>query len=108
MRRGDLYRVHKPAGDPKEYRVFVVVSRQDLIDSRHSTVVCARVYTSGQGLVTQVPIGIDEGMKHDSWITCDDLASLPKSGLTNFVASLSPSKIRELDQALAVALGLLP
>ena len=31
MKRGELYRVHKPGGDPKQYRVFVVVSRQVLI-----------------------------------------------------------------------------
>jgi mRNA interferase MazF len=105
MRRGDLYRVHKPAGDPKQFRVFVVISRQALIDSSFSTVICARVYTRGSGLATQVPIGEDEGLKHPSWIMCDDLASLRKSDLTNFIGSLSSSKVRELDQALAVAVG---
>jgi mRNA interferase MazF len=106
MRRGDLYRVHKPAGDPKQFRVFVVISRQALIDSSFSTVICARVYTRGSGLATQVPIGEDEGLKHPSWIMCDDLASLRKSDLTNFIGSLSSSKVRELDQALAVAVGI--
>ena len=33
MRRGELYRVRRPPGDPKPARVFVVVSRQPLIDS---------------------------------------------------------------------------
>jgi len=33
MRRGEIYRVHKPEEDPKRYRGFVVVSRQTLIDS---------------------------------------------------------------------------
>jgi mRNA interferase MazF len=105
MRRGDLYRVHRPAVDPKHFRVFVVISRQALIDSSFSTVICARVYTRGSGLATQVPIGEDEGLKHPSWIMCDDLASLRKSDLTNFIGSLSSSKVRELDQALAVAVG---
>jgi mRNA interferase MazF len=69
-------------------------------------VICARVYTRGSGLATQVPIGEDEGLKHPSWIMCDDLASLRKSDLTNFIGSLSSSKVRELDQALAVAVGI--
>ena len=42
MRRGDLYRVSRPsARDPKKYRIFVVASRQVLIDSKFSTVICA-------------------------------------------------------------------
>jgi mRNA interferase MazF len=106
MRRGDLYRAYKPAGDPKEFRVFVVVSRQALIDSRFSTVICARVYTRGQDLGTQVAVGPDEGLKHPSWIMCDDLASMRKSDLTQFIGSLSRSKLAELNRALVVALDL--
>ena len=44
MRRGELYRVAKPAADPKRSRVFVIVSRQVLLESNFSTVVCAPVY----------------------------------------------------------------
>ena len=40
MNRGELYRVtHPSAHDPKKYRVFVIVSRQTLIDSRFSSVI---------------------------------------------------------------------
>ena len=106
MRRGELYRVYRRATDTREFRVFVLVSRQALIDSRFSTVVCAPVYSRGTALLTQVPIGINEGLKHDSWITCDDLKGVRKSDLTQFIGSLSPSKIRELDRALAIAVGL--
>ena len=89
MRRGELYRVKRPAArDPKKFRVFVVVSRQVLIDSRFSTVVCAPVYTAYEGLTTQVPIGPDEGVKHDSSMHCDELVSLPKSVLTHFIGNL--------------------
>jgi mRNA interferase MazF len=106
MKRGDLYRVPRPAGDDKDFRLFVVVSRQALIDSRFPTLVCARVYTRAEGLSTQVPVGIGEGLKHSSWILCDDLASLRKSQLTHFIGSLSYSKLKELDQALAIAIGI--
>lgn len=106
MRRGELYRVRKPGGDPKQQRTFAIVSRQVLIDSRFSTVICAPVYTHGEGLSTQVAVGPLEGLKHPSWIMCDNLASLRKADLTHYVGSLSPAKRRELDEALAVALGL--
>ncbi|HEY6321937.1 MAG TPA: type II toxin-antitoxin system PemK/MazF family toxin [Thermoanaerobaculia bacterium] len=75
MRRGDLYRVkHPTATDPRRQRVFVVVSRQALIDSSFSTVVCAPVYSRRDGLATQVDVGIDQGLKHESSVHCDELA----------------------------------
>ena len=107
MRRGEFYRVRRPSSrDPKKFRVFVIVSRQILIDSRFSTVICAPVYTAYQGLSTQVAVGIDEGLKHDSGIHCDELISLPKAMLTNYVGKLSPKKIELLERALKIALQL--
>lgn len=107
MKRGELYRVtHPSTRDPKKSRVFVVVSRQVLIDSRFSTVICAPIYSVHDGLSTQVLVGIDEGLKHDSSIHCDELVSIPKSALTNFVGKLSPQKIEALNGALRIALDI--
>lgn len=106
MKRGELYRVFKPGGDTKLYRTFVVVSRQTLIDSKFPSLVCAPVMTVGQGLASQVAIGIEEGMKHESWIHCDDLRSIQKNMLTQWIGTLSPAKMRKLDYALTVALDL--
>jgi len=105
MKRGDIYRAHKPEGDPRRHRVCVVVSRQALIDSNYSTVVCAPVFTNGDGISTQVAVGVDEGLKHDSWIMCDNLRSLRKTDLTQFVGTISGTKLAELDSALRIALG---
>jgi mRNA interferase MazF len=107
MRRGDIYLVRKPtAGDPKRQRAFVVVSRQILIDSKFSTVICAPIYTARDGLSTQVNVGADEGLKHDSAVHCDQLVSIAKPLLTDFVGVLSPAKLRALRQALMSALAL--
>ena len=107
MRRGELYRVKRPSSrDPKKFRVFVIVSRQVLIDSRFSTVICAPIYTAREGLSTQVPVGTDEGLKHDSSIHCDELVSLPKSMLIDFISKLPPGKMQLLDRALKAALEL--
>ena len=107
MKKGDLFRVHNPsARDPKRSRVFVVVSRQVLIDSNFSTVICAPIYTKYHGLSTQVPVGIECGLKHESSIHSDELVSLPKAVLTNYVGSLSAVKIRELGQAMKIALDI--
>jgi len=104
--RGELYRVPKPSNDPKRQRVYVIVSRQKLLESRYSSVICAPIYTEGEGLATQVAVGPDNGLKHPSWITCDGLVSFHKSVLTDFVGTLSASQMRQLNRSLALALDL--
>ena len=107
MKRGELYRVFKGNKvDPRKSRVYVVVSRQALIDSKFSTVVCAPVYSQRLGLSTQVDIGIEEGFKADSCIHCDELMSLSKSQLTGFIGALPASILSKLDHALKVSLSL--
>jgi mRNA interferase MazF len=107
VKRGELYRVpHPSARDPKRSRVFVVVSRQVLLNSRFSTVICAPIYSRHDALSTQVLVGVDEGLKHDSSIHCDELVSLPKTLLTQFIGTLSPTKIDALNRALRIALDL--
>jgi mRNA interferase MazF len=69
-------------------------------------VICAPIYSSYDGLSTQVRVGIAEGLKHDSSIHCDELISISKSVLTNFIGSLPRNKITELNEALKVALDL--
>jgi len=83
-----------------------VAGRQALIDSRFSTVVCAPVYTRRDGLATQVEVGVEDGLKHESSIHCDALVSLPKAVLTDYLSSLAPPRLRALDRALRVALAL--
>ena len=105
MTRGDVYRVRRPAEDSKRSRAYVVVSRQPLIDSRFSTVICAPIYSQRGGLETEVAVGAAEGLKHDSSIHCDALVSVAKVRLTDYVSRLSADRMQALDQALRVALA---
>jgi mRNA interferase MazF len=107
VKRGELYLVRKPGStDPRKQRVFIIVSRQALIDSRFSTLICAPVYSRHDGLGSQVRVGVTEGLKKESSIHCDELVSLPKNALTRYVGSLKETRLNELESALAVALGL--
>ena len=107
MKRGDLFRVYRGTkNDPKDHRVYLVVSRQLVIDVKFSTVICAPVFSKyDEGVPTQVEVGIDEGLKHDSAIFCDDLISLPKTMLTDYVGALSDHKMEEVNMALRIALS---
>jgi mRNA interferase MazF len=64
------------------------------------------VYSSFDGLSTQVPVRVDEGLQHASSIHCDALLSIPKLALTSFIGALSLDKLAALNQALAIAIGL--
>jgi mRNA interferase MazF len=105
VKRGELYRVRRPKGDCKPARVFAVVSRQAVIASRYSTVICAPVFTRRDGLSTEVEVGPDEGLKHESSVHCDALVSIPKAALTDYVGSLSAEGLQRLSAALRVAVG---
>ncbi len=104
LRRGEIYRVRQPQhDDPKKSRCFAVVSRQDLLDSKANRILCAPINTSGVGLSTEVQVGVDEGLKHDSVINCDQITRLEKSMLTDYIGALSLAKLKHLRSALVVA-----
>ena len=105
LARGEIYLVSPPPGDdPRHRRAVVIVSRQTICDSRADKVICAPVNTNSDGRSTEVEIGQDEGLKHDSVINCDQLVLVRKSALTNFVGLLSSKKRVTLNAALRIAL----
>jgi len=107
MKRGELYRVSAISKtDTKKQRVYVIISRQELINNSYSTLICAPIYTNYEGLSTQVQIGVNEGLKHNSAIRCDELISILKTRLTDYVGTLSETKLFELGQALSIAVGI--
>jgi mRNA interferase MazF len=85
----------------------VVVSREDVIKSRLSTVICAPVYSSYHGLASQVVIGIEEGLKHESSIHCDELLTVEKHALTDYLGSLGSTTLHAFNVALLVAVGVM-
>jgi mRNA interferase MazF len=86
--------------------VFAIASRQVLIDSRFSSVMCVPVYSAYDGLATQVPVGIAEGLAHESSLHCDEVVSLLKTALTDYVGVLPPARVAALNRALRIALDL--
>ncbi len=108
MTRGEIYRtrerVPERGGKPGFY---VIVSRAFVAENDDvSTVICAPVYSEVLGLTTEVILGLDEGLPRTSALRCDFLTLMFKHRLTQFVATLSADKVRELNRALAAALDL--
>ena len=104
LARGELYLVSPPPGkDPKRARALVVVSRQTLCDSKADKVICAPINTEADGRSTEVPVSIEDGLKHSSVINCDQLVLVEKSRLTHYVGSLPSKKLAVLRDALRIA-----
>jgi mRNA interferase MazF len=57
-------------------------------------------------LSTQVPVGVADGLKHESAIRCDELVSILKSQLHDYIGLLSGEKLEELNKSLGIALGI--
>jgi len=106
--RGDIYRTRERTlerGNKPGF--YVVVSREFIAQTDDvSTVICAPVYSEVLGLATEIIIGEAEGLPRICAVRCDFLTLMFKSKLTHFVAALSPSRIAQMDKALAIALGL--
>ena len=108
MKRGEIYRTRERVAERGAKPGFYVVVSRDFIATHESvsTVICAPVYGEVLGLVTEVVVGPAEGLPRTSAIRCDFLTLMFKTRLTQFVATLAPAKVGELDRALAHALDL--
>jgi mRNA interferase MazF len=82
------------------------MSRDAFIRAPYSTVVAIPVYTSASGVRTEVPVGPEEGLAHASVLRCDEITSVQKGRLTDFVGTLSESRMGEVSDAIKLALAL--
>ena len=69
-------------------------------------VTVALITSTIRGLPAEVPVNSDDGLHHESVINCDQLWTLPKRAISERVGALRFEKVRRLDNALAIALGL--
>ena len=108
MRRGEIYRTRERVAERGDKPGFYVVVSRNFVARNEdvSTVICAPVYGEILGLTTEVVVGSEDGLPRTSAVRCDFLTLMFKSKLTHFVATLSATKIAELDHALAYALDL--
>lgn len=59
-----------------------------------------------RGLPTEVPVGPEHGLGHESVINCDNLATLPKRAFALRRGTLDPNALVRLDASLKIALDL--
>jgi len=89
---------------PDKNRPVVVLSRQGAIPHLH-TVIVAPVTSAIRGLPSEVPVGVEEGLKGPSAVNLDHVQLVEQSRLEHCVGSLDASKMAAVCRALAVAVG---
>lgn len=66
----------------------------------------AMITTSVRGVPTEVPVGPEHGLDHQSVVNCDNLFTMSKRGFGRRIGELDDVAARRLDHALRVALDL--
>jgi mRNA interferase MazF len=69
-------------------------------------VTVADVTTTARGLDAEVPLSPADGMPRACVVNLDSLATVPRSVLTRRITTLGPERMREVDRALHLALGI--
>lgn len=101
-RRGEIWLYTlKP---PDKRRPVVVLTRPSVLPLLHTAMV-APVTSNIRGLPSEVPVGVGEGLKHDSVVNLDWVQTVEQRRLKQYVGSLDDRKMAQVCRALAVATG---
>jgi mRNA interferase MazF len=89
---------------PDKRRPVLVLSRQKAIGLLH-TVVVAPITSTVHGAPSEVLVGIEEGLKHESAVNLDQVQTVDQGRLHHFVGTVGPAKMAAVCRALQIATG---
>ena len=101
MRRGEVWWVELPDAGR---RPACVLTRDAAVQVLGSVLVAPATRTIRR-IPTEVPLTIDEGMPADCVLTFHNLATVPKTLLTERITSVPAAKLPQLCEALRIATG---
>lgn len=89
---------------PDKRRPAVVITRPEALPLLRTTMV-APIVSTIRGISSEVVVGPDEGLKHVSAVSLDNVQTVDQRQLRGYVGQLSPAKMDEVCRALAIATG---
>jgi mRNA interferase MazF len=102
VRRGEIWLYEfKP---PDKRRPVLVLTRPEVIDLLR-TVMVAPITSTIRGAPSEVPIGIDEGLKGPSAVNLDHVQTVDRELLRKHIGSLPAAKMEAVCEALRIATG---
>ena len=102
VNRGEVWRYRFAA--PDKNRPVLVLSRQEVIGLLH-TVMVAPITSTVRGAPSEVVVGMNEGLKHESAVNLDHVQTVEQARLAGYVGHLGVEKMREVCRALSMAVG---
>lgn len=99
MRRGEIW-WHEP---PDEKRRPVLILTRDEAIGRLDKLLAAPVTGTLRGIPSEVPVGPEDGMPHESAISLDNTTIVRKTLLVERITTLGPEKMTDVCRALATA-----
>jgi len=103
--RGEIWQYAFPKPDPR--RPVLVLTRQEVLDHLR-TVTVAPITSTIRGIASEVVVGPEVGLKGQSAVNLDHVATVPRTGLRSYVGTISETKLGEVREALLFALGWSP
>ena len=103
MRRGEIWVADLPP--PDGIRPVLLLMRNDAY-ARRRDVIITPITTRIRNLRTEVDIGAEEGLHAPSVANLDVIMTVYKSRLLRSIGTLSPEKMRQVEDALRFALGM--
>jgi mRNA interferase MazF len=102
LKRGSIwmYKFKKP----DKMRPVLILSRQDVI-GLIDTVIVAPITRTIYGVPSEVIIGINHGLKHDSAVNLDHIQTVSASKLTRYIGSLDKQMMAKVCFSLMIATG---
>lgn len=110
MMRGDVYFADLKGNYGSEqggYRPVVII--QNDIGNKYSPTVIVAILTTKikkSNMPTHVFVTKEEGMPEDSVILLEQIRTLDKRRLKNYITTLDDKKMREIDAAIMISLGI--
>jgi mRNA interferase MazF len=103
MRRGDVYWYTFKA--PNKRRPVLILTRTSAIGYLNALTV-APITTTVRDIPSEVFLSREEGLLSDCAANLDNIQTVPKAQIDGLITTLSSQRMREVNQALAFALGM--
>jgi len=103
VRRGEIWwaELEPPAGR----RPVVLLSRDEAYAVR-SLVIVAPVSTRVRSIPAEVSLTVEDGVPQECVVNLDTITTIPKDCLGSRLTTLSPKKLREVEEAIRFVLDL--
>ena len=102
IQRGEIWSYEfKP---PDKRRPVLILTRSKAIPVLN-TVIVASITSTIRGSAGEVVVGIEQGLKNTSAINLDNIQTVEKSKLTQFIGSLDNELMKKVCHALSIATG---